>query len=43
MIVRPGDYFLKKAIEFDYLILEIKESLLSYRVIGKDLMRSLEG
>jgi len=40
---RSDDYFLKKAKEFDCLILkEIKGRLLSYRVIGKNLMRLLE-
>jgi len=39
MIVKPDNYFLRKAIEFGCLILEeIKARLLSYRVIGKDLI-----
>jgi len=41
MIIRPKIF--EKTIKFGCLILEeIKERLLNYRIIGKDLMRLLE-
>jgi len=44
MIGKLDDYFLKQDRRFGYSILEeLKERRLSYRVIGKALMRLLEG